>query len=87
MSEIILTEMDRENNFTVLRKGLEFTLSVFIAANPQLGFNFMKLWIGKDKEIDKIIKKNLNKHRVIRKNPEEVENLLNRIKDKSNAYN
>lgn len=34
ISDIVLKEMDRENNFEVLKKGLEFTLSVFAAANP-----------------------------------------------------
>lgn len=53
--------MDRENNFVVLRKGLEFTISVLVAANPNLGFNFMRRWIGKDKVIDKIIRENLKK--------------------------
>ncbi len=79
IAEFVLKKMDRENNFDVLRKGLEFTISVFVAANPKLGFNFMKRWIGKDKVIDKIIKENLKKNRVVRKNPDEVEELLNSI--------
>ncbi len=76
----IFSEWIREsNNFDVLRKGLEFTISVFVAANPKLGFNFMKRWIGKDKVIDKIIKENLKKNRVVSKNPDEVKELLNSI--------
>ena len=51
--------MDKDNDFDVLRKGLEFTISVFAAANPKLGFSFIKKWIGKDKIIDKIMKENL----------------------------
>jgi hypothetical protein len=79
ITEIALKNMDKENNFDVLRKGLEFTISVFAAANPEIGFSFIKKWIGKDKIIDKIIKKNLKKNRLVRKNPEEVKNLLNKI--------
>ncbi|MGD8778842.1 MAG: hypothetical protein PVH88_07750 [Ignavibacteria bacterium] len=79
ITDIVLKEMDRENDFDVLRKGLEFTISVFAAANPKLGFSFIKKWIGKDKVIDKIIKQNLKKNRLVRKNPEEVKNLLNQI--------
>ena len=71
--------MDREKDFNVLRKGLEFTISVFVAANPKIGFNFMKRWIGKDKIINKIIKEYLKKNRVVRINPNEVEELLSSI--------
>jgi hypothetical protein len=79
ITDVVLKQMDKENNFDVLRKGLEFTISVFVAANPKLGFSFIKKWIEKDKVIDKIIKENLNKNRLVRKNPEEVKNLLNLI--------
>lgn len=75
----VLKEMDRENNFDVLRKGLEFTISVFTAANTKLGFAFIKRWIGEDKVIDKIMKENLKKNRLAKKNPAEVEKLLSSI--------
>lgn len=75
----VLKEMDRENNFDVLRKGLEFTISVFAAANTKLGFAFIKRWIGEDKVIDKIMKENLKKNRLAKKNPAEVEKLLSSI--------
>lgn len=77
ITDIVLQEMDRENDFDVLKKGLEFTISVFAAANPELGFYFIKKWIGKDKTIDKIMKENLKKNRLAKKYPEEVKNLLN----------
>jgi hypothetical protein len=79
ITDTILKEMDRENNFDVLRKGLEFTISVFAAANPKLGFSFIKKWIGKDKIIDRIMKENLKKNRLAKKYPKEVETLLNYI--------
>lgn len=79
ITDIVLNQMDRENDFDVLRKGLDFTISVFAAANPKLGFSFIKKWIGKDKVIDKIMKENLKKNRLVRKNPVMVKNLLNEI--------
>ncbi|MEW6196741.1 MAG: hypothetical protein AB1521_16465 [Bacteroidota bacterium] len=79
IAEVVLKEMDRENNFEVLRKGLEFTISVFAAANPKLGFAFIKKWIGKDKMIDKIMKENLKKDRLVKKNPGEVKKLLSNL--------
>ncbi len=71
--------MDKENDFDVLKKGLAFTISVFAAANPKLGFSFIKKWIVKNKVIDERMKENLKKNHLIRKNPEEVKNLLNLI--------
>ncbi len=79
ISETVLNEMDMENNFDALRKGLSYTISVFAAANPSLGFPFMERWIGKNKVIDKIINENLKKNRLVKKNPAEVEMILNSI--------
>ncbi len=79
ISEIVLKEMDRENNFDALRKGLEFTISVFAAANPKLGFSFIKKWTGQNKMIDKIMKENLKRDRLVKKNPEEVKKLLSNL--------
>jgi len=79
ITDIVLKQMDRDNDFDVLRKGLEFTISVFAAANPKLGFSFIKKWIGKDKIIDKIMKENLKKNRLVKKNPVMAKNLLNEI--------
>jgi len=76
MAETILREMDREKDFDVLKKGLSFTISVFAAANPEAGFKFIKKWIGKDKDIDRIMKENLKKNRLSGKYPEEVKSLL-----------
>ncbi len=79
LKQIVLKQMERETDFDVLRKGLEFTISIFAAANPELGFSFIKKWIGKNKAIDRIMKQNLKKNRLIRKFPKEVKNLLNEI--------
>jgi len=79
ITEIVLKELNKENGFDVLKKGLEFTISVFAAANPEIGLSFIKKWIGRDKIIDKIMKENLKKNRLVRKNPEEVKKLLSEI--------
>jgi hypothetical protein len=79
ITDIVLKRMDRDNDFDVLRKGLEFTISIFVAANLKIGFHFIEKWIGKDKNIDKIMVKNLKKNRIAKKNPKEVEDLLNKI--------
>jgi hypothetical protein len=53
--------MERDDDFEILKKGLDFTLGVFTAANPEYGFSFIEKWIGKDRVIDDIIKSNLEK--------------------------
>ncbi|UCE42643.1 MAG: hypothetical protein JSV17_06720, partial [Candidatus Aminicenantes bacterium] len=75
----VFEQMGEDNNFDVLQKGMNFTISVFVAVNPNLGFRFLKEWIGKDKLIDKIIKENLKKNRLVKNYPKEVKNLLNQI--------
>ncbi|MFX1577759.1 MAG: hypothetical protein ACFFCF_11395 [Promethearchaeota archaeon] len=79
ITDEILLEIANGENFDVLRKGLEFTLSVFAAANPALGFRFMRKWIGKRQLIDRILVKNLKKKRLVKRNPEEVKHLLGEI--------
>lgn len=79
ITDIILKKMNKNNGFEVLKKGLEFTISVFAAANPKLGFSFIEKWIGNDKTIDKIMKENLKKNRLLKKNPEMVKKLIHKI--------
>jgi hypothetical protein len=79
VADIVLRKMDRENNFNVLKKGLGFTISVFAAANPELGFKFIKKWIGMDKDIDRIMKGNLKKKRLAGKYPAEAKSLLSSL--------
>jgi len=74
--EVVLKEMDQKVDMDVLRKGLDFTISVFIIANPLLGFDFIKKWLGIDKDIDKIMRSNLKKNRLVKRFPKEVNNLL-----------
>jgi ribosomal protein L28 len=79
ITEAVLKDMDKENDFDVLRKGLEFTISVFAAANPEAGFSFIRKWIGKDKITNRIMKQNLTKNRLIKKDPEKAEELLKMV--------
>ncbi len=79
ISDKVLQNMNPREEFEVLRKGLEFTISVFVAANPEQGFGFMEKWIGKNKLIDKIMKQNLKKNRLLKANPDEVNRLAMRL--------
>ena len=76
ITENVLNTMDRNENFDVLKKGLSFVISVYAAANPEEGFRFMKRWINRDKDIDKIIRENLKKKRIAAKYPDEVDKLV-----------
>jgi len=72
----VFENMERDADFEILKKGLEFTISVYTAANPEYGFSFIEKWIGKDKVIDEIIKSNLKKNRLLKKHPRKAGELL-----------
>jgi hypothetical protein len=71
--------MEKDDDFEILKKGLEFTISVYTAANPDFGFAFLDKWIGRDRLIDNIIKSNLKKNRLLKKHPKKAKELLKRI--------
>ena len=77
--EYVLENLEKDDDFEIVRKGLDFTISVYTAANPEYGFSLMEKWIGKDNVIDKIIRSNLRKNRLLRKYPKKTEELLKRI--------
>jgi hypothetical protein len=77
--ENVFENMERDNDFEILKKGLEFTISVYVAANPEYGFAFLDKWIGIDKVIDNIIKSNLKKNRLLKNHPKETGGLIKRI--------
>lgn len=79
--EEILKNMERDEDFEILKKGLEFTISVYTVANPEEGFSFMEKWIGKDEVIDLIIKANLKKKRLLRKHPTKTLELLKKVQN------
>ena len=72
--------MERDDDFEILKKGLEFVISIYTAANPEEGFFFMEKWIGKDEAIDLIIHSNLKKNRLRKKHPKKTEELLGRTR-------
>lgn len=77
--ENVFEDMERDDDFEILKKGLEFTISVYTVVNPEHGFSFMEKWIGKDKVIDEIIKSNLKKNRLLKKHPNKAAELRKRI--------
>lgn len=62
--------------YRVLKKGLEFTLSVFVAAAPEPGFRFLSRWASSENvETKKIIAGNIRKSRLAKKHPERCEEI------------
>ena len=63
-----LKRSDEETEeYTILKKGLGFTLSVYVVYSPGKGFSFLKEWAQKgNEEIRKIIKTNLSKSRLVK---------------------
>lgn len=84
MSESILNDIityDKASrlsqDFLVLSKGLQYALSVFVAALPDDGFDLLKKYAGfKDKELNVIIKSNLGKTRLTKKYGHMVDEVL-----------
>lgn len=63
----------KEEEFNILKKGLEFTLSVYVSFSPEEGFAFLKKWAQRDDEdIRKIIKSNLSKARLSKHHEQRV---------------
>jgi hypothetical protein len=70
-------EQRKTEEFRVLKKGLEYAISVFVAKLPDEGFKFMKKWAQKnDPDIKKIIKSNLGKSRLTKKFGQQVNEVL-----------
>lgn len=79
--EDVLENMERDEDFEILKKGLDFTISVYTAAYPEYGFSFMEKWIGRDKVIDRIIESNLKKNRLMKKHPGRTGELLQKLQN------
>ncbi|MFW9895297.1 MAG: hypothetical protein ACFFD7_05785 [Candidatus Thorarchaeota archaeon] len=59
--------------FKILKKGLSYTLSVVIYANPENGFKFLSEYANtKNIHIQMIIKENLKKNRLTKNFPKEI---------------
>ncbi|MBN1763204.1 MAG: hypothetical protein JW878_09065 [Methanomicrobia archaeon] len=72
---IVSVNERKSEQFTALKKGLGYTLSVVIAAIPEEGFAYMEQLIEsrkQDKDIRWILKENLKKNRLAKNFPNEV---------------
>jgi hypothetical protein len=72
-----LVELDMETRrsepFRVLRQGLEYAISVFVAALPEEGFALLRRWaVVNDRDVKRIVKSNLGKGRLAKRYPEQV---------------
>lgn len=84
VSEIVLNKVvslgvnqRKTEEFRVLRKGLEYAVSVFVAPLPVQGFAFLAKWAkANDPDIKKILRSNLGKSRLTKKYEEQVEEVL-----------
>ncbi|MEK4064380.1 MULTISPECIES: hypothetical protein [Paenibacillus] len=67
---------DREH-YRVLSKGLEYSLSLFVASEPEAGFAMLRRFAQSgDPRMLKIVKSNLGKARLSKKYPDQVADLL-----------
>jgi hypothetical protein len=74
----------RTEDFRILKKGLAFTISVFIAHLPEAGFPLLLKWaVVDDKDIRWIIKTNLSKSRLQKHYQNQVDEILSLIEHQS----
>ena len=70
----------KSDPFRVLRKGLGYTLSVVVSAQPEEGFAYMEsLTASKDSDILWILRENLKKKRLSNHYPERVEQVKQKL--------
>lgn len=71
--------MDAEQ-FRVLSKGLEYSLSLFVAGDPEAGFALLRRYAqSRDARITRIVKSNLGKTRLSKKYPGQVQEILHTL--------
>lgn len=67
----------RDEGFRVLKKGLMYAISVFVAHAPDQGFDFLKKWACRDDaDIKRIVRSNLGKARLTTRYPDRVDEVL-----------
>ncbi|WP_378955916.1 hypothetical protein [Pelosinus sp. sgz500959] len=84
LSECILSdvlssskESRKTEGFAVLSKGLQYALSVFVAALPEEGFALLKRYAqSNDPDLKKILKSNLSKSRLTKKYTQLIDEVL-----------
>jgi hypothetical protein len=80
-SRIISSRDLSSEEFKILKKGLSYTLSVIVQANPGEGFKFLnKYAISDNKQVQMVIKENLKKNRLAKNFPIEVASLKQKLK-------
>jgi hypothetical protein len=63
----------RTEAFRVLKKGLQYAISVFVAAEPEEGFDFVRRWASvEDADVRSILRANLRKARLAKRHPTQV---------------
>lgn len=66
-------EARRAEEFRVLRQGLEYAISVFVAPFPVEGFDFLRKWAQlDDADVRRIVKSNASKNRLVGRYPEQA---------------
>ncbi|TGE36839.1 hypothetical protein E4K67_17200 [Desulfosporosinus fructosivorans] len=83
LSKVVTLDVSKRKTeeFRVLRKGLEYSLSVFVASLPAKGFAFLSKWVMvNDTDIKKILKSNLGKSRLTKKYEQQVNEVLSMLK-------
>ncbi len=69
-SSLLLVSNRKSEEFKALKKGLSYCWSVAVAANPAEGKKMVEKWFSsEDKDIRSIMKENLKKNRLERKDP------------------
>ena len=67
----------RSEGFRVLKKGLQYGISVFASASPDEGFRFIARWARvRDPDVRAILKANLKKARLSRRYAHQVAETL-----------
>jgi len=80
----IISEKNRDADFKTLKQALGYSISVVVSEAPDDGFAYMhRLAESDDEDILWIIRENLKKARLTKKFPEEVNLLVQSLKDKS----
>ncbi len=73
-------EMRRTQEFRVLSKGLEYAVSVFVAAAPVEGFALLREFASiDDRDVRRIVRSNLGKSRLSRPHPTQVAEIFRLI--------
>jgi hypothetical protein len=75
---LLLDSSARKNEeFKILKKGLDYSISVFVEKLPIEGFTLLKQWtLVDDLDVKRIIKSNISKNRLIKNFPSEVREVL-----------